>query len=148
MSSCSVSHPHLLCFAFCCIINLQNVCHNSSTNIIVINYTYFFISSVNRFTYITYFTLHWQLFPPPPQLCAGVQTSRGRALLPPAVRQLWGTKMPKAGCPLQWHPVWWDAAWIQQQNPASQLGTDIPNDLPVTSVHTFTLAQMHIHRQN
>lgn len=86
-----------------------------------------------------YDTLHSQLYSSP-QVRAGVQTGRGRALLPPAVRQLWRTKMPKAGCPLQWHPVWWDAAWIQQQNPASQLGTDIPNDLPVTNVqiHPFT----------
>lgn len=86
-----------------------------------------------------HYTLYIALtvFPPPTQVCAGVQTGRGWTLLPPAVRQLWGTKMPTAGCPLQWHPVWWDAAWIQQQNPASQLGTDIPNDLPVTSMHIY-----------
>lgn len=98
-------------------------------------------SAVNMFSCAAYHTLHWQCFPPP-QMRAGVQAGRWWALLSPAVRQLWWTKVPKAGCLLQWHPVWWDAARLQQQNPASQLGTDIPNDLPVTSAQVHA---SHLH---
>lgn len=111
-------------------------------------HTYHFTSTVRVPRNITYCTLDWQLFPWL-QVCTGVQAGRRRTLLRPAVRQLWWTKMPKTGRPLQWHPVWWDAAWIQQQNPASQLGTDIPNDLPVTKytsthIHTNDCKQMFL----
>lgn len=127
---------------------VQTPDHQSSRSLVfyIINLSKCFLPEPYTCFIITYFTSQWQLCPPP-QVCAGVQAGRGRALLPPAVRQLWGTEMPKTGCPLQWHPVWWDAAWIQQQNPASQLGTDIPNDLPVTSeqAHTFdTYTDAHL----
>ena len=73
--------------------------------------------------------------PCPPQVCAGVQAGDRRPLLPPAVWQLWGLQVCETGRPLQRHAVWRDAARLQQQEPGSQLGPDIPNDLQVISGH-------------
>lgn len=71
--------------------------------------------------------------PLPTQVCAGVQAGVRRTLMCSPERELWGAKVPETGCPLQWHPVWGDAAWLQQQEPASQPGTGLPDDLPVSS---------------
>lgn len=63
------------------------------------------------------------------QLRGGVQAGARWEVLPHALRCLRGPQVPQARLQIQRHPLWRDATWLQQPDPACEPRSSLPDDL-------------------